>query len=56
LSPKKETWQAQKGKKPKLPIALRKVKVSLYFIKTKEFVFGTGYLVNKLGGNFLLGA
>jgi hypothetical protein len=56
LNPKKDTWQAQKGKKPKLPTTLRKVKVFLYFIKTKEFIFGTRYLINKLGGNFLLGA
>jgi len=56
LSPKKDTWQAQKGKKPKLPTTLRKAKVSLYFIKIKEFAFGTGYLVDKLGGNFSLGA
>jgi hypothetical protein len=28
----------------------------LYFIKTKEFAFGTGYLIDKLDGNFSLGA
>jgi hypothetical protein len=56
LSPKKETWQAQKRKKPKLLMTLRKAKVSLYFIKTKEFAFGTGYLIDKLDGNFSLGA
>jgi hypothetical protein len=54
LSPKKETWQAQKGKNPKLPRALQKAKVFLYFIKTKEFVFGTKYLIDKSSGNFSL--
>jgi hypothetical protein len=37
-------------------MALWKAKLSLYFIKTKKFAFGTGYLVDKLGGNFSLGA
>jgi hypothetical protein len=42
--------------KPKFPMALRKTKISSYLIETKKFAFGTGYLIDNLGGNFFLGA
>ncbi len=31
-------------------------KISSYLIETKKFAFGTGYLIDNLGGNFFLGA
>jgi len=37
----------QKGKKPKLPTSFWKVKVFLYFIKIKEFAFGTFFFITK---------